>query len=66
MSINNTDFPDEIICSCSGTTRAEIETLFKKGMDVDAISRWTGALSGCAGCESDISKLIQALSEQNN
>jgi bacterioferritin-associated ferredoxin len=33
-------------------------------MDIDAISRWTGAISGCGGCEWDIAEFLQQL-EQN-
>lgn len=61
------DFPaDEIICHCSGTGRAYIRSLFKQGMDVAAISRWTGALSGCGGCEWDIADFLQDLARQEN
>ena len=56
---------DEIMCFCSGTTRGEIERLFKEGLDQDAISRRTGALSGCAGCEWDVAQLLKQLAEQN-
>ncbi len=64
MHINNSDFSDEIICPCSGTTRGKIQALFDEGLDVDAISRRTGALSGCAGCESDIADFLKLLAEQ--
>lgn len=64
MRINNADSADEIICPCSGTTRGKIQALFDQGMDVDAISRRTGALSGCAGCESDITQFLKMLAEQ--
>ena len=64
MSINNPDSPDEIICPCTGTTRGQVEKLFNEGLDLDAISRRTGALSGCAGCEWDMAQLLKALSEQ--
>jgi len=30
-------------------------------MDMDAISRWTGALSGCGGCEWDIADFLKEL-----
>jgi NAD(P)H-nitrite reductase large subunit len=33
-------------------------------MDIDAISRWTGALSGCGGCEWDVAELLKNLAEQ--
>jgi len=52
------------MCTCSGTTRGEIESLVKAGLDMDAISRRTGALSGCSGCEWDVAQYIKALTEQ--
>lgn len=55
---------DEVMCLCSGTTRGNIQSLFEQGMDVDAISRWTGALSGCGGCESDIAQFLNELAER--
>ncbi len=64
MHNNNSDFADEIICPCSGTTRGKIQALFNEGLDVDAISRRTGALSGCAGCESDITDFLEMLAKQ--
>ena len=64
MSTNNPDSPDEVICPCTGTTRGQVEKLFNEGLDLDAISRRTGALSGCAGCEWDVAQLLKALSEQ--
>jgi len=57
---------DEVMCHCSGTRRAYIRNLFEQGMDVDAISRWTGVLSGCGGCEWDIADFLKNLSEQKN
>jgi hypothetical protein len=32
-------------------------------MDIDAISRYTGAISGCGGCEWDISGLLIELAK---
>ncbi|HSI25267.1 MAG TPA: (2Fe-2S)-binding protein [Methylotenera sp.] len=55
---------DEVLCFCSGTTRAEIQRLFQEGLDQDAISRRTGALSGCAGCEWDVAEFLKTLAEQ--
>jgi bacterioferritin-associated ferredoxin len=55
------DSPDEVLCSCSGTTRGMIEELVRQGKDLDAISRYSGALSGCGGCEWDIGELVKAL-----
>jgi NAD(P)H-nitrite reductase large subunit len=62
--MNPTDPADEILCPCSGTTRARICQLHAQGFDIDAISRKTGAISGCGGCEWDISELLNALAEQ--
>ena len=60
-------FPeDEVMCHCSGTGRAYIRSLFEQGMDAEAISRWTGAQSGCGGCEWDIADFLKNLSEQKN
>jgi bacterioferritin-associated ferredoxin len=56
---------DEVMCFCSGTTRGDIERLFREGLSQDAISRRTGALSGCAGCEWDVAELLKQLAEQN-
>lgn len=64
MSTSNDDLEDKIICSCSGTRRSRIEALFKKDYDIDAISQWTGAISGCGGCEWDISGLLIELAKE--
>ena len=64
MNTENIQPPDEVMCDCSGTTRGDIERLFAQGMDLEAISRWTGALTGCGGCEWDIEQLLKALAEQ--
>lgn len=55
---------DEVMCHCSGTTRDNIQRLFGQGLDIDAISRRTGAISGCAGCEWEIAQFLHALAEQ--
>ena len=54
---------DEVLCSCSGTTRGYIQSLFEQGLDTVAISRRTGALSGCGGCEWDIEVFLKELAE---
>jgi bacterioferritin-associated ferredoxin len=63
MNIKNNNLDDEIMCSCSGTTRGEIVSMFKQGLDMNAISRRTGALSGCAGCEWDVAQFLKALAD---
>lgn len=62
MSNDNPD--DEIMCPCSGTRRGQIHAYFLQGLDADAISRKTGALSGCGGCEWDIGEYMQALAAE--
>lgn len=57
---------DEVMCHCSGTKRDNIKSLFEQGLDMNAISRWTGALSGCGGCEWDIAQFLKELAEQSN
>jgi NAD(P)H-nitrite reductase large subunit len=52
---------DEVMCHCSGTRRMYIQRLHEQGMDIHAISRWTGALSGCGGCEWDIADFLKQL-----
>ena len=64
MNTPEDNLDDEVMCLCSGTTRGQIKTLVEQGKDIDAISRWTGALSGCAGCESDVAELVKELEEQ--
>lgn len=64
MSADEDDITNEVMCACSGTTRGQIYDLFMQGLDQDAISRRTGALSGCAGCEWDVAQFLKALAEQ--
>jgi len=64
MSTQNDSTADEVMCQCSGTTRAEIQKYFERGMDMEQISQWTGALSGCGGCEWDIADFLKCLSAQ--
>jgi len=60
----NANPADEVMCPCSGTTRGKIRSLFEQGLDMDAISRKTGALTGCSGCEWDIAQFLNELAEQ--
>jgi bacterioferritin-associated ferredoxin len=65
MAAQNDKLVDEVMCSCSGTTRGQIYDLFMQGKDLDAISRWTGAKTGCGGCEWDIEVFVKALAEES-
>lgn len=64
MAAENKHFDDEVICTCSGTTRGKIKKLFNEGMDMEAISNWSGALSGCGGCEWDVEQYLKELAAQ--
>jgi bacterioferritin-associated ferredoxin len=66
MNDQDTQPEDCVMCHCSGTKRNNIHKLFNQGMDMAAISRWTGALSGCGGCEWDIAAFLKELAEQRN
>ena len=61
MSAEALNLPNEIICPCSGTTRGKVISLFQQGLDAESVSRRTGALSGCGGCEWDIAQIKEAL-----
>lgn len=63
MNTNDAKPADEVMCHCSGTKRNNIQKLVEQGMDINAISRWTGALSGCGGCEWDIAQLLKDITE---
>ncbi|MDD4929211.1 MAG: (2Fe-2S)-binding protein [Gallionella sp.] len=64
MDKKNADPTDEVMCHCSGTRRSNIQSLVEQGFDINAISRWTGALSGCGGCEWDIAQFLRELAER--
>jgi bacterioferritin-associated ferredoxin len=66
MNTKNGNQADDVMCTCSGTRRSNIQSLFEQGMDIDAISRWTGAISGCGGCEWDIAQFLHNLAKQQN
>lgn len=63
------ELDSEIICGCSGTTVGQIRKLLKDGvLDMDRISRITGTLSGCGGCEFDVQEMLdkhQSIAEEN-
>lgn len=57
--------PDEVMCTCTGTTRKKIQTLFEEGLDLDAISRRSGVLSGCGGCEWEVGEFLKELAQKS-
>lgn len=65
MDARNKAFDEEVICMCSGTTRGKVRKLFNEGMDLEAISNWSGVLSGCGGCEWDVATFINEISQES-
>jgi len=61
MNTKNSNPVDEVMCNCSDTTLDNIQSLFGQGLDMEAISRRTGALSGCGGREWDIAAFLNDL-----
>lgn len=57
---------DEVVCTCSGTTRAAIKALYLQGMNAEAISRYSGAISGCGGCDWEIAEFLKVLDKQQD
>lgn len=50
---------EEIICDCSGTTKAKIHQLIDDGKNsFDMISSATGAGSGCGSCDILIMEIL--------
>ena len=51
---------DDIICTCTGTTKEKIEQLIANGSDsLDKISSATGANTGCGSCDVLIQELLE-------
>lgn len=63
MANNAENPPDEIVCTCTGTTYGEIADLHAQGYDLDGISSKKGVLSGCGGCEWDVESFLEALTD---
>lgn len=58
-----TDPSEEIICDCSGTTKAKIHQLITDGKDsFEKIAAATGAGTGCGSCDVLI---IEILDQKN-
>jgi len=54
------DQEHKALCLCSGTTKHEIRKLIEDGTtNLERISRITGAMSGCGGCEADLRELVE-------
>lgn len=58
--MNNNNPEDDIICTCTGTTKEKIEQLIANGADnIDKISSATGANTGCGSCDVLIQELLE-------
>ncbi len=59
MSNNHQKKQEELICFCSGTTRAKINTLIANGVNtMEEIANATGATTGCGACEDLVVELL--------
>jgi bacterioferritin-associated ferredoxin len=59
MSTAVIEIETEVVCYCSGTNKQQIEALIAEGVvDLDRISRITGAGSGCGSCEYDLQQML--------
>ena len=60
MDTNLPKVDDEVVCFCSGTTKAKVKTLIAKGAtSVEKITYATGAGTGCGGCDVMLATLIK-------
>jgi NAD(P)H-nitrite reductase large subunit len=60
MTDTQADKKKDVVCYCSGTTKASVMMLIENGIDdLDRISRETGACSGCGACDATILELIR-------
>lgn len=58
--MSDTHPDNDIICSCSGTTRAKIDSLISQGVTtLEGIARKTGAATGCGACDWDIERILE-------
>jgi NAD(P)H-nitrite reductase large subunit len=60
MTTNDLNKKEDVICDCTGTTKAKIKQLIEKGADdMDKISSATGAGTGCGSCDVLILELLK-------
>ncbi len=60
MNEQNLEGSDEVICTCTGTTRTKVIQLIKKGAkDLDKIASATGASTGCGSCDVDVLDILE-------
>lgn len=60
MNNNHSNKQKEVICTCTGTTKAQIQELIDNGMDTaEKIAYQTGAGTGCGACDYLIAELLR-------
>lgn len=59
MNITNPSDQEQVICTCTGTTKTKIKKLIAKGIDdLDKIASATGASTGCGSCDITIQDIL--------
>ncbi len=59
MNNSHPNKPEELICHCSGTTRAKIKELIANDVNtIEKIANATGATTGCGACDDSIVELL--------
>ncbi|MDD1611370.1 MAG: (2Fe-2S)-binding protein [Methylococcaceae bacterium] len=59
MNNSHSNTQEELICFCSGTTRAKIKELIANDVNtIEKIADATGATTGCGGCDDSIVELL--------
>jgi len=59
-STQNSDSHEDVICDCTGTTRAKVQQLIDDGANsLDDISDATGACTGCGACDILVIEMIE-------
>ena len=60
MNNNTPDKEEDILCTCTGTTKEKVQQLIANGADtLDKISSATGANTGCGSCDVLILELLE-------
>lgn len=55
---------DPVMCSAAALGATTSSLYLEESKDLQAISRWTGALFGCGGYEWDIADFLKKLAEK--
>ncbi len=59
MNRTNPSGQEQVICTCTGTTKTKIKQLIAKGIDdLEKIASATGASTGCGSCDVTIQEIL--------